>query len=398
MVDFISTVIERFGGRVAGSEAERGAQQYAREVLESCCDEVHWHEFQSALGAKFHSLKGFCIAFVAAIILYAWNIYAAALVAGINAVLFFGHFVTYRDWLDPLYKQHTSMNVIGRIEPKNEVKSTLIISGHMDSVKEFQWWYRWKNIGGVLTTISGLLLVFQGLTYVAAAITFALMGQLPFVFDVCWYVHIAMAPVLVTFFAMHGEHKVDGALDNLTGVALAVEMAKQFSGDKRLEHTRLKVISFGSEETGLRGSRNYVSDHLDELRVENAAVFNIDTIKSEENLSIVQRELNPMVKYPAEMVQRTASAFEQAGVPYLKVNMPVGATDGAAFQKAGIPTVSIIGLTVKKFDPTYHTRLDNLSNLDPRGLEAMKKVTMQFIRDWDADHRTQNAKIYSTKD
>ena len=383
MVNFIETVIGNFGGRVAGTEAERNAQEYTRDYLSKYCDEVEWHEFQSALGAKFHSLKGFCIAFAVAAILYPWNVYVAALVAGINTVLFVGHFLSYRDWLDFLYKQHTSMNVIGKIEPSHDVRSTLIISGHMDSVVEFQWWYRLKNLGGILTTLSGFLLVVQGLTYVIAGLIHTIMGYLPPVFELFWWSHIILSPCLITFFSIHGKRKVDGALDNLSGVAIAVEMAREFSIEKRLKHTRLKIISFGSEETGLRGSRKYVQDHLAELQNENAAIFNIDTIKSEENLSIVKRELNPMVKYPDHMIEKTEKAFKKANVPYLKINMPVGATDGASFARKGIPTMTIIGLTVKKFDPTYHTRLDNMSNLDPKGLEAMKKVTMNFITDWD---------------
>ncbi|MCP4122363.1 MAG: M28 family peptidase, partial [Bacteroidetes bacterium] len=277
MVSLIQTIIERFGGRVAGTEAEREAQHYVEGVLDSYCDSVEWHEFTSALEAKFHSLKGFCITFVAAIILFAWNPYVAASVAVINAVLFFGHFVAFKDWLDFLYKQRSSCNVIGKIEPEGEVRSTIVVSGHIDSVREFQWWYRLKHIGGVLTTISGFLIVIQGPTYLAAALCMAALGYLPTIFTVFWWSHIILAPVLITFYTIHGNRKVEGALDNLTGVALSVEMAKVFGGQERLKHTRLKIISFGSEETGLRGARKYVEEHLDELRSEGAVNFNIDT-------------------------------------------------------------------------------------------------------------------------
>lgn len=385
MVEFIRTIIERFGGRPAGTEAEHQAQLYAIEVLEGFCDEVEHHQFTSALKAKFHALKGFCIIYVIAIVLFPFNTYLAACVAMVNAILFVGHFLTYGNWMDFLYKKHQSSNVIGKIEPEGEMRSTVIVAGHMDSVIEFQWWYKLGNLGGVLTTISGFLLVTQGLAYLLAAGFQLATHELPILFTVFWWMHIVLSPILITFYSMHGTEPVDGALDNLSGVALAVEMGKVYSGPKRLKHTRLKVISFGSEETGLRGANNYVRSHLEELKAEGAVIFNIDTIKSEENLSVVKRELNTMVKYDEDMVSRASAAFETSNVPYLKINMPVGGTDGAAFARQGIPAVSIIGLTVKRFDPTYHTRLDNLSNLDPKGLEAMKKVTMAFIDQWDAD-------------
>jgi len=383
MVSFIQTIIEKFGGRVAGTDAEKQAQHYVEGVLDSYCDSVEWHGFSSALNSKFHSLKGFCITFMLAIVLFSWNVYVAAAVAAVNAILFFGHFLAYQDWLDFLYKKQTSSNVIGKIEPSGPVRSTIIVSGHIDSVREFQWWYRLKHFGGVLTTISGFLIVIQAPTYVAAAIAHSISGMIPEIFTWFLWSHIILTPVLITFFTIHGSRKVDGALDNLTGVALAVEMAKVFGGPERLKHTRLKVISFGSEETGLKGARHYVNDHLQELKDEKASIINIDTIKSDEHLSIVRRELNPMTKYSDDMISKAELAFQEEEINYKVINMPVGATDGTAFARKGLKAVSIIGLTTKKFDPTYHTRLDNLSNLDPKGLEAMKRMLVRFINNWD---------------
>ena len=71
--------------------------------------------------------------------------------------MFLGHFVTYRHWLDFLFKKKTSYNVIGDIEPIQTATSTIIISGHIDSVKEFKWWYRLKHAGAVLSVIAGFL-------------------------------------------------------------------------------------------------------------------------------------------------------------------------------------------------------------------------------------------------
>lgn len=385
MVEFIETVISRYGGRPAGTEAERNAQRYVQEELGKHCDAVQWHAFETPLKAKFHALKGFCIAYLVALALFTWNAWAAAALALVNGILFLGHFVAFQDWLDFLYKKEASQNVIGSIEPKGEVRSTLVISGHIDSVREFQWWYKLGHLGGVLTTLSGFLIALQGFTYLAAALTAQLTGGMPLGFEIVWWAQLILSPILITFYSMHGKLAVDGALDNLTGVALAVEMARVFGGDNRLEHTRLKLVSYGSEETGLRGSRHYVKDHYDELRAEGAVNFNIDTIKSDEHLSLVRRELNPMTRYPEHLIGKAQEAFRAEGVAHKVVSLPVGATDGTAFVKGGLPAISMIGLTTKKFDPTYHTRLDNLSNLDPAGLHAVRKALVRFIRDWDRD-------------
>ena len=383
MISFIESVISQFGGRIAGSKEERDAQEFAKQTLASYCDEVEWHEFQAYLTSKFHALKGFCIVFVIGLILFKINVFVATIVALANSVLFFGHFVSYKGWLDYLYKKKGSVNVIGKIEPKGEVKSTLIISGHMDSVWEFQWWYKLGHIGGLLTTFSGALIALQGFIYLVASIFYLVNGSLPIAFVWIWLAQIILTPILVTFYSMHGSKKVDGAIDNLSGVAIAVEMAKVFGGENRLNNTRLKLISFGSEETGLMGSLEYVKDHVAELKQENAAVINVDTIRNKELLSIVTAEVLPMIKYPREMVEKMEVAFEKANTKYKKVRLPIGATDGASFSNQNIPAVSIVGLTVDKFDPNYHTRRDCLENLEPEGIEALRQVIIEFIKDWD---------------
>ena len=93
--------------------------------------------------------------------------------------------------------------------------------------------------------------------------------------------------------------------------------------------------------------------------------------------------MNPRTRYPDEMILKTERAFKKEHIQYKLVNLLVGCTDGTSFAKKGVKAISIIGMTTKKFDPTYHTRLDNLTNLDPKALEAMKKVAVRFIQDWD---------------
>ena len=89
--------------------------------------------------------------------------------------------------------------------------------------------------------------------------------------------------------------------------------------------------------------------------------------------------MNNFVIYPEHLVQKMETAFQQSSVVYKKKPLPIGATDGSAFAINGLPALSIIGMDSTKYDPCYHTRLDNLEHLDPKGLEAMKTVMINFI-------------------
>ena len=67
--------------------------------------------------------------------------------------------------LDFLFPKQTSWNVTGFIEPKNIVKKTILLSGHMDCVYEFKWWYRLKQFGAFLTVLGSSSIIFQAIGF-----------------------------------------------------------------------------------------------------------------------------------------------------------------------------------------------------------------------------------------
>ena len=376
MLSYIDDIITRFGGRYFGSNEEKQAQLYTADILRQYCDKVEVEEFQSALEAHFQSLKGFCTIYLVVLILLKVDVRVAGIVGILNTIFFLGHFVTYRHWLDFLFPKKPSWNVIGDIEPTGEVRDTLIVAGHIDSVKEFKWWYRYKQNGAVMTIVASFLISLLGLYSVLAIFIHADW------YGYGWWVFALLSPLLIVLFDMHGDSVVHGASDNLTGVAMAVEMAKVYSKE-RLKHTRLRIISFGAEEACLRGAWAYSRDHKEQLLKEKAFLFNLDTIKDLEHLTIGSSETNTLVFYKKENVKLVQDAFAAAGVPVKTLPLMVGASDASAFHINGIPAVCVIGMDSGKLDPTYHTRLDVIENINPLALEAMKKVLIQFITTWD---------------
>lgn len=376
MIEFIKDVISKFGGRYFGSEQEKQAQYYTADVLKRYCDKVDVEEFQSPLESHFQSLKIFCIVYVVVLILFRIDIRIAAVIGILNSVLFLGHFVSYRHWLDFLFKNKPSWNVIGDIEPTEKATSTIIVAGHIDSVKEFKWWYKLKQTGAVLSVIAGIQITFLGI-YAVLCLFISTVW-----FSYIWWLFVIITPILIVFYDMHGEIVVDGAQDNLTGVAVAVEMAKVFSQNK-LTKTRLRLISFGSEEAALRGSTAYANTHKTQLQQENAFLFNLDTIKEKEHLTIVTTEINTFVSYDKKHVQLVENAFNDTNTPYKKLPIAVGATDASAFHIAGLPAVCVIGMQSEKLDPCYHTRLDTVDLIEEEALQSMRKVLINFIETWD---------------
>jgi hypothetical protein len=380
MEAFIAEIIRRFGGRPAGTPAERGAQEFVQAALAAHCDEARLEQFHAPLTAHFGILKPLVLVYAGCLALFPFAPVAAIAVACANLAAFLVQFVTGRHWLDFLFPAAPSWNVEGVLEPTGEVRRTLLVAGHIDSVYEFKYWHRWGQLGGALTVYASFVLGLQGAALAAAH------AAGPGLFaDVLWWLQVAELPVLVVLYDMHDKNvHVDGAMDNLTGVALAVETARVFS-QARLAHTRLRLVSFGAEEPFLRGSDAYAARHGARLRAEGAVLVNIDTIKERRYLAIVRREYNTLVRYPRGLNARLRESFAAEGVRVREVDLAVGGTDGAAFRRAGLPAVSIVGLNTAAFDPAYHTRLDRLENMNPDGIAALRGVLIHFIRAWDRD-------------
>lgn len=392
MYELIQQIIAKFGGRLSGSQAERDAQAWFQEKLSIFCgDRVSAQPFKAPMEAKFESLKLFFFLFFVSLALYKVNLYAALGLSVANAVVFAAHFVTYRDWLDPFWKKQDSVNITGTLEPKGEVRSTLMIAGHMDCVREFQWWYRLKHTGVVFTFLSSIIIlvlpVFYGLVVILAEA--GVFTSEPLWPDIVWYVFLGLCPFTIVMWNIHGKRVVDGAIDNLTGVALAYGVGEAFAdrehpGTSTLQHTRLKLVSFGGEEAGLRGAKAYAKAFEQELKDEKAALINIDSIRDADHLCILKGEFNTFAKFSPPMVADFEQAFHDCKVPVIKTTLTMGASDASAFAWRNLPCVSLIGLSVKRLDPTYHTRLDTLENLDPKGMEETGKVLAHFVREWDA--------------
>ncbi|MDX2001903.1 MAG: M20/M25/M40 family metallo-hydrolase [Chitinophagales bacterium] len=381
MKALISDVIDRFGPRAAGSEAEKASQLYVKQLMEGFCDKVLFQPFAIAPHAKFESLKLFYGLYWVCLALFFVDIRIALTLSLVNFILFLGHFLLYYHWLDFLYKKGTSHNTIGTVEPSGEVKRTIIFSGHMDSAREFFWWYHLKDLGIVLTIISGFLLVLLPIYYLLCLI----FGN-DTAWNLGWWFFLATSPVTLSMFFIHNKAYVPGAQDNLSGVTLAMELGRFFANpENRLKHIRIKVASFGSEEIGLQGAHAYVKQFHQELLAENAININLDGIKDRDQLHILNQEIMLLVKYPADLVQRMHRTFNELQVPHKVKPLGFGATDAAAFARQGIPALAIIGISMKKLDPTYHTRLDLPDCVDEHALEDVKKVLVRFTQQLDGE-------------
>lgn len=376
---FVDHFIRTFGPRRAGSEAEKLAQHCVAQELDTFCDRVEVQPFMDALTAKFSSLRIFSLLFWSALLLPVVSVPLAFTVAAINAVLYLGHFVMYRNWLDFLFAKKESRNVSGIIEPAGEVRRTLLFAGHMDSTPEFIWWYWFKDWGIRMMLLAGLSFALLPVFYLVALV----MGSEVWMSGI-WWVFVALSPLALTFFFIHGKKVVNGAQDNLSGVAVAHAVGKRLAAEK-LKHTRIMVVSFGSEETGLKGSGAFVKHYREQLEATAHFLINLDGMLDIDNMFIIKAEPSIPAKHDKAVIAKLSAAFQRNGLEPKLGTIPVGATDASSFSRHGLAAASIVGLPMDRLHPSYHTRLDTIDCLTPATLDRMVDILVDLAKDWDAN-------------
>ena len=394
MKDQIQDFITRFGPRTAGSDAERKAQEYVANQMLQYTDRVSVEAFQAPLKAKFTKMKFCAMGFMLSLVVFWFSPFAALIISMVNTLVLVCDVMCNEGIADFLFAKQTSLNVTAVLEPQGEVKSTLIFSGHMDSTEECIWWYRLGKPGGPLTMISGLLIAFFPIYLLSHVIISAAIFQSDSMIK--WLIvnnwiylgFLAFSPITIIYFSFHGDRVVEGACDNLSGVILAKNIVTNFAdksnnGKSVLQNTRLRFISFGAEEKGLRGSTAYIKAHEAEVKNEHSFLINIDSVRLPEEINVITGEAMSFVKYDKALLAKTEEALRNKQIPYKTGKLPMGGTDAASFQLRGVPSLSIIGIGMKSLDPTYHTRLDTIDNVDQRALDNVFAGLVKLVETWD---------------
>ena len=142
-------------------------------------------------------------------------------------------------------------------------------------------------------------------------------------------------------------------------------------------------MSFGSEEKGLCGSRAYVKQKFGELKKENAYLVNIDGVRLVDEISIVYKELMNGTNHNPDLIEGLKKSFHHQNISFKTVMIPIGGTDAVSFARAGLPSVTLIGMSSSEYDFTYHTRHDKVEHIEPLALEHVKNGIVEFIKTWD---------------
>jgi Zn-dependent M28 family amino/carboxypeptidase len=182
---------------------------------------------------------------------------------------------------------------------------------------------------------------------------------------------------------------VPGAGDNLVSSGILVHVAgalrqRLAANADALAGTRVILVSFDAEESGLRGSRAFVRDNRELLRSLPTVNLNLESFYELKELAYLVTDLNGNVKLSRPLTEALARGLADEGLKAKPMEMifGMGATDAAEFAKVGIPATTLLAIPANPLGGgrvLYHTRDDLPENLEPAVIDAAARVVLRMV-------------------
>ncbi|NVM36393.1 MAG: M28 family peptidase [Candidatus Lokiarchaeota archaeon] len=408
MYDFVRRIIDEIGPRMSCSSQEAEAAEFIKNELEKSCDEVSMEEFTCHPKAFLGWIKLDMFMIVISILLYfisqIFTDQFWLLVIAIISFLFilspflimWEEFFNYREFIDPLFRKKSSQNVISKFKSEGELNRIIIFSSHMDTAIEFKlmkllgWKFILIAFGVIFLMLMWLVLSFLHLTLIL--IGFISLKAI-FLNIMIWALIIG-SPfiILLYFFVPLGDkgNVVPGAADNLSSCSVIQGMGRYLKKNRDIipPNTEIRLISFGCEEVGLRGSYRYVEAHHKELKKCDTLVVNMDGLEKPDHIYIIEFEPTTRTWHSEDVIQKLSRAAEIVNIEAKRIGSGrlekvlgrlTGGSDAAAFSKAGIKAGFINAADWKNRSSYYHQSGDTLDKIEKGTLEAVLKIIIAFL-------------------
>ena len=408
MYGFIQRIVDEVGPRMPCSPQEAEGAEIIKQELETTCDAAQIEPFTCHPRAFLGWLPLVVVLILTSVACFFFltpiNAILAAIltfaIVGVAFIILWFEFFNYNEFIDPLFPEKASQNVVGKLNSKGERKKILLFAGHHDSALQFNLLAYLKH--GYLILIFLALAIFfiwfimTGLNLISTAFSLGWGTWLNgwayhlLVWPGCFYTWPALIGMLLFVWPGDWANKVPGAVDNLSAVAVVLGLGRYLQKHPETipDGVEIRLISFGCEEAGLRGAYRYAAAHLEELKEYDAELFNMDGIMSPTHLKVLSNEPTTRTHHSKEVVEKIERAAELVGEPLNAFGDSLiakifgslsGGTDAAAFSKAKIKAASIMSMTLKKYPIMYHQPNDKPDQIEQGALEQALRVAIGYI-------------------
>lgn len=409
MYKFVQQVVSEVGPRMPCSPQEAQGAKMLQDELSKNCDEVAMESFTCHPMAFLGWVKIISVMTYSSIVLYLiaqlFSEYFWLSIFGIiifslvflSFLIMWEEFFNYRELIDKFFRKKSSQNVIGTFKPKAPVRKIIIFSGHIDTALEFNL-LKWLKGGSLLIMFVGLLILLFWLVISFINLVIVIIGfiSLKGIFvPLTIILLIVAAPFYVGlfFFVSTGDkgNVVPGAVDNLSSCSVLIGLSKYLKENRDVipEDIEVRLIGFGSEESGLRGAYRYTVAHLDELLKNDANIVNMDGLETPDSFFVIEYEPTTRTKHSEEVVQNLLIAAKSvdieakrfgAGLFEKVVGFFSGGSDAAAFSKAKIKAAFLNSADWKNRSKHYHQHTDTPDKIKEGTLENALKICIAYLQ------------------
>ena len=388
-------LIDQFGPRPAGSEASRSCAAALAAAIDDSADRAWVEPFPVHPGAFLGWIRVLVVIYAVSVasLWVGLPLVAAALVTA-GLLIMVAEFFFYREALDPLFPTGTGANVLASVDPAGEVRGELIVSGHHDSARVFNFLthqpslYPVRVYGGIGSLVLILLASW------ALAVQSTATGATP-----PWLTAAAIA--FSVLFLLVGQlwwfassRHTDGAGDNLASSAAALEFMRDIATARAagagLAHLRVTFASWDGEESGLRGARAWRRSRAGtpaDLPVWN---LNLECLYDPADFFLLSSDINGSVPLSSELAARCSRLLAQAGranVPVKPIAFLTGGTDAAETARAGAQATTLMGMPWGNAEraAVYHTPADTIDSVSVEAVAEAIGLAHALARSLDAE-------------
>jgi len=404
MHGFIKQICTVIGPRESGTAQEEQAGNFIEEELKKYCEETRQEEYVSSPTAFLGFIRYGAILLIGAIVLYWLSLLRDLGILQISADLslifivftvgiaiftnsyFIFEVMKYYELVDFMFPKKKSKNIVGTLNPSEEIKHTIIFAGHHDSAYEFNIFYYLKTIGAITIFIGYIGAIIFAIVCVIRIISLSLAVNWTVFFLIFGILFLCVIPLAIIYIFFHSYKPVQGAFDNLSAVSVLLGIGKYLKENKDNpeiypKHTQVQLVSFAGEEAGLRGSKRYLQAHYEELRNIGTILINLDGIGKKDNFIIAKNELLIGAKHKKEIVEKLFEIAQNLKIGSVIGTLPFGATDAAAFSLKKLPATVIMAYPNKfRLPPYYHTRLDTPEVVDKEALGQALQICLEYLK------------------
>ncbi|MEZ5066264.1 MAG: M28 family peptidase [bacterium] len=363
--------------RAAGGPEERRAAELVRERFESLGLPTEVETFRvGADGVRRLRLRAYGLVAAAIAIVALFPGHLASGLAGVVALLAVPFLSRWNRGIERFFDTGPpieSRNVIARRPGSGEGAPKVVFLAHVDSKSAAL-----PTFVTVVVILAALAALIAGsVSSLAAALGrpgwIGPAGSIPAA------VLLAPAVALVAMAFVPTGDRSPGAMDNATGVAVLLELARTAPHDPGLDGAELVFLATGAEEVGLCGAMRWIQRHEAELDRTRTIVINVDSVGVGRSIVLVDARGRIAGRGIGDVLAGPARECDLP-VRWLRFLPGVG-VDSMPFGARGFATVSVLGGVLGGASRRIHTPSDEVRWIRGPALASATRLANAIARE-----------------